>query len=836
MLEPDLLARFTTHLKEALQRGLAFALQQGRFLVEPGDLLTGLLQEKGSIGCEILTKAQVSLERVTEAFRGRAMPHRSGGVVAPDLAPMVKRILEKCVLTAHLYEHKYIGTEHLLFALLEMPLPDIHVFLESNGASLEGLKDQLVAVLKSTSKFPDIAAGLVSDMEEQNDEGPTPMVGASAEPRPRPSRGARPRALEVFARELTSPDVAMSLDPVIGREAETDRVIQILCRRMKNNPILLGDPGVGKTAIVEGLAQRLATGDVPDILQGKRVFSVDLALMVAGTMYRGEFEARLKQLVEEAKNDPHTILFIDEIHTMVGAGSTSGSLDAANILKPALARGEIRCIGATTWTEYKKHIEPDAALERRYQSVDVREPSADMTLRMLVGLKGRYEKHHSVTYAADTLEAAVRLAERYLTDRFFPDKAIDLLDEAAALLNAKRRSQESVERIRALDVAIAAAREIKDDAVGRASLAGAAHALDDEQRLTKERETLERGMTQSRAQQRLVVRPEHVAQVVARLAHVSLEAVLTKEHDQLSKLEDRLAQLVFGQPEAVSAVSELVRRARLGLAHPHRPKASFLFVGPSGVGKTELARALAKEIFGRDDALIKIDMSEFAEGHSVSKLLGSPAGYVGYRDSSKWMDMIRARPHAVLLFDEFEKAHVDVQHLLLQALEDGRLTDATGRVIPLRHAYLVLTSNVGSDAMHRARLGFDGVATNERAAYDTLAREQLAERFRPELLNRMDRVVVFRPLERQAIKHVLRRELDELFLRVKQVQRIAYTAGDDVLEWLLGRERGAEEGARAARRLVEQEIAALLGKALVAQPNKRKGTIRVMRDQSLKVA
>lgn len=833
MLEPDLLSRFTTHLKEALQKSLTFTLSCGRDVVDPGDLLVGLLRERGSIASEVLSKAPVPVESAERAFRGAALPRTPGTAVAPDLSAMVKRILEKAILIAHVHEHKYVGTEHLLLSLLETSLPDVHGFLEENGVNIDFAKEQLANVLRSTAKFPDFTDPKAA---EQDGGSPNPAAEPATSPtHQRQGREKRVRALEVFARELTSADVAATLDPVIGRDQETDRVIEVLCRRTKNNPILLGEPGVGKTAIVEGLAQRLVAGDVPDSLHNRRVYVVDLALMVAGTMYRGEFEARLKQLVEEAKQDQNTILFIDEIHTIVGAGSTSGSLDAANILKPALARGEIHCIGATTWGEYKKHIEPDAALERRYQPIDIPEPSAELTRHMLDGLRERYEEHHDVSYVPEALEACVRLAERYMTDRFFPDKAIDLMDESAALVSSRRRSQEPMERLRALEVALHAVQEAKQDAITNKDLQAAAIAQEDEERLAKERVSLEQKMVASRKQEKLTVTLEHVARVVARLSHVSLEAILATERDRLRALEDRLGLAIVGQDLAVKSVAEAVRKARLGLSDPRRPKASFLFVGPSGVGKTEMARTLANEIFGRPDALLKVDMSEFAEGHAVSKLLGSPAGYVGYREGNRFADALRKRPHTVLLFDEFEKAHPDVQHLLLQALEDGVITDATGRSVPFRHAYVVLTSNVGADAVTRSPLGFGHVDQAE-GAYEVSVRDQLKERFRPELLNRLDHIIVFRPLLGETLKEIIRRELEVALRRMNEAQHVAYTAGDDVLDWLTAQGVGDQtEGARIARRLVEREILPLLGRILLDKPSKKKGILKATKT-GLKVA
>jgi ATP-dependent Clp protease ATP-binding subunit ClpC len=837
MLGNEFLSRFTGHLREALQHALAFAIASGRDAVDPGDLLVGLLQQQGSIAAELLNKSNIDAKKAESAFRGFPKPHEPGSPIAPDLSPAVRRILEKCVLMAHVHEHRYVGTEHLLLSLLESSLPDVHTFLESHGMNLDLAKEQLVHILRNTSRFPDLLAREEVGSMPASDENPEvapptpPAPGANQPQHGRVARDKRPRAVEIFARELTAPDTVAHLDPVIGRDTETDRVIEILCRRTKNNPILLGEPGVGKTAIVEGLAQRLAAGDVPDVLQGKRIYAIDLALMVAGTMYRGEFEARLKQLVEEVRLDPTAILFIDEIHNLVGAGSTSGSLDAANILKPALARGEIRCIGATTWNEFKKHLEPDAALERRFQPVDVPEPTAELAGQMLQGLKTRYEEHHGVRYAPDALEAAIRLSERYLTDRFFPDKAIDVLDEAAAYVNARRRSRESVERLRALEIALDVLRESKEAAVVDGSLPDASQALENEERLLAEKRRIEKSMAETRKQDRPAVTVEHVARIVARLARVPYESVIKAEREQLRGMESNLAKKIFGQNHVVKEVAETVRKSRLGLSDPKRPRASFLFVGPSGTGKTELAKALAHELFGREDALVKLDMSEFAEGHSVSKLLGSPAGYVGFREGNRLADTIRKHPHAVLLFDEFEKAHPDVQHLLLQALEDGKITDGTGRHIPFRHAYIVLTSNVGAEYLNRSSLGFGDSVDG----FESLVRTQLKERFRPELLNRLDRIVVFKPLESETLRDIVRRELDIILNRVKEAQDVALSAGDDVLDWLMKRDFASDEGARAARRIVEREVMSLLSEMLIEHPNKRKATLKVSKDR-IKVA
>ncbi len=813
MLTPDLIGRFTTHLKEALQKALHFAVLNGRTLVEPGDLLVGLTQEKGSIGAEVLVKSGVTPQKTELAFRGISPSLASGGVIAPDLSPAVKRIIEKCVLTAHLHEHKYIGTEHLLAALLDANCDDVNRFIDACGTSVEGLREQVLQVLKSTSRFPELTG---VDMTGGPDVKPLPHADAgtkSVQP-----RAPRLSALDAFTRELTKQETAETLDPVIGREQELTRVVEILCRRTKNNPVLLGEPGVGKTAIVEGLAKLLAAGDVPDVLHGKKLLSLDLALTVAGTMYRGEFEARLKQILDELKNDPNIILFIDEIHNIVGAGSTTGSLDAANILKPALARGEIRCIGATTWNEYKKHIEPDAALERRFQPVSVEEPSAEATLEMLKGLESYYAAHHRVTYAPDVLETCVHLADRYITDRFFPDKAIDLLDEAAASVNARRRSREKMERLSTFELAINAAMEAKTLAVTEGRLDDASRATRESEKLIREYEALKATYDDARAKDTPVVTATDVAEVVSRMAGVPLTTALATERERLAGFADRLAEQIVGQRDAIAAVADVVCRSRLGLGDPKRPRACLLLVGPSGTGKTEMARVIAKELFGRDDALVKLDMSEFSEHHTISKLVGSPAGYVGYRDATKLTDKLRKRPHSVILFDEFEKAHPDVQNILLQIMEDGTLSDGTGRPVSFQHAYVVLTSNVGSDKLGMKTLGFGDEMNDARRT----THEELKQRFRPELLNRLDRIVVFDPLGADAMREILRRGLDEILGRVEGVQRVACSAGDDVMDWLLRQPMPAEEGARAVRRLLEREVTALIGKLLSEKPQKKK--------------
>lgn len=826
MIEPEFISRFTTHLKEALQKALTFAVQSGRDLVEPGDLIVGLLQEKGSIGAELLMKAGATLESAETAFRGTASTSERGEVITPDLSTPVKKILERCILLAHLHEHKYVGTEHLVAAMIAINAPQIEDFFRVFNINQEQLKEKTTSVLTSTSKFPDLINGVPGD--DDIDILP-PQIPQSPFKPSQHSRTKQPSALDAFSRELTDPDAVKDLDPVIGRDRELTRVIEILCRRTKNNPILLGEPGVGKTAIVEGLAQKLADGDVPDALHGKRLLSIDLAMTVAGTMYRGEFEARLKQLVEEVKEDPDVILFIDEIHNLVGAGSSNGSLDAANILKPALARGEIHCIGATTWNEFKKHIEPDAALERRFQPVTVEEPTPEATREMLEGLRARYEQHHGVTYHESALDAAVSYAERYLTDRKFPDKAIDLIDEAAASAVSGRKNRELMERLRSLEIAYDQAITLKEQAVASQQMEDAEVHRTTEQKLEKDLVAFKETIEAAYQTDPLHITTNDVAAVISRITNVPVGTILASDREQLQELERKLSQRIIGQPQAITDVADIVRRARLGLHDHRRPRASMLFAGPSGTGKTELARTLAKELFGRDDAIIKLDMSEFSEGYGASKLLGSPAGYVGYREGNSFTDAIRKRPHSVICFDEIEKAHPDVLNLLLQLLEDGHVTDSTGRAVSFRQSYVILTSNIGGDAVSKKSLGFESdESIKER--YDQLIHTDIRERFRPELLNRLDRVVIFNPLAKEHMRELIKRELYQALSRVGDAQRVACTAGEDVLNWLASLPIQNHEGARAARRLIEREITSIVGRILAEQPNKK--TIRLKATKS----
>jgi len=822
---PSLLDRFTSHLKHVVSRAGTFATVGGASVVEPAHLLLGLTLERGSLGYEILAKAHVKPEPIRIAL---GIPEEALRATAksPRLSTDAKRALEKAALAATSHEHRYIGTEHLLAGLLEIEHERINALLSTAHVDPSMLRQQLTTVLQSTSKFSDFTATVAE---------PEPVAAPAATEGEEGGQQQKTPALDFFAKDLTAPTTATAIDPVIGREGEIERIIQILCRRTKNNPILVGAPGVGKTAIVEGLARKVVERDVPDILVGKRILALDLALVVAGTIYRGEFESRLKQILDEVRQDPNLILFIDEIHTIMGAGAASGSLDAANILKPALARGEIRCIGATTYDEFKKHVENDSALERRFQLVHVAAPSPAATIDILRGLKPYYEQFHRVRITDEAIEAAVRFAERYLTDRQFPDKAIDLIDEASARLRVQAKNDPLIRRASTIEASLERVESEKRQAVVEERFPDAAAVQHEVERLRLELQEIHTKLKTRKVRDVGGISERDVANVVAQMLGLAVDEILLAEHERLRRLGDELRARVVGQEEAVAAIAAALQRAKSGLSSPRRPLASFLLLGPTGVGKTETAKALAELLFsGQQDALIRLDMSEFSEGFTISKLIGAPAGYVGYREGSKLTDAIRRRPASVVLFDEIEKAHADVWNLLLQILEDGRLTDATGRESRFTNAVIVLTSNLGSSAFTKAGIGFlDGAITpdNLRQQYTDIRQEALRElktRFRPELLNRIDETLVYRPLEREHLAVIARKAFEEFSQRLQKEQQITVTADDAVYAWLAERAFDPAQGARAIRRLLHEHVENPIATGILNETFVANATVRVL--------
>ncbi len=822
-MHQDILDKFTAHLKNCLAKAFSLAVELGSPAINPEHLMLALLHQKGSIGGELLKKTSISAEEIRRMLRladeMAASRGAEAGEAPPKLSADAKRAIEKAVLTANAHDHRYVGTEHLLAGLLQIDSPAVEAILTDQNIDIIELRNQADTVLKSTSKFPEIT--------ETFEVGKAPK-GAAADEEParadkkahRPAKAKTP-ALDFFAVELTNPKLQEGIDPVVGRAKEIERVIQVLCRRTKNNPALLGEPGVGKTAIVEGLAKKILSGDVPDVLNGKRIFSLDLGLMLAGTIYRGEFEGRVKQIIDEVKNNPDIILFIDELHNITGAGSTSGSLDAANILKPALARGDLRCIGATTLAEFKKTIESDGALERRFQAILVEPPSLDAAREILRGLRANYEAYHGVTITDEAIDAAVTLSDRYLTDRFLPDKAIDLIDEAAACVRVAHSDEAGATHLKTLDEDLHKIARKKQKAVAGENFVEALELRAKEKELENQIKALNR---QAAGKVRPVVGSigrKEVAEVISRVTNIPLTDLLAVEKERLLRLEELLRRRIIGQEDAVASVAELVRRAKAGIADPNRPLASFLFVGPSGVGKTELAKALAETVFHDPEALVRIDMSEFAEGFNISKLIGAPAGYVGYKERTKLTDTIKRKPHSVVLFDEIEKAHDEVHNLLLQMLEDGHITDATGRKINFKNSIIVMTSNVGAAQLAEPAIGFSSkqrgeVTADEVADTRSLLMKELEKFFRPEFINRIDKVAVFKPLSKADLESIAGLQLGELAGRVQRDHGIKLSVAPKTAILIADKSWNPLYGARGVRRQIQELVENPLAKALLS--------------------
>jgi ATP-dependent Clp protease ATP-binding subunit ClpC len=798
---PNILEKFTTHLRTTLEHASDFAYSLRHVFLNPEHLLYGLLESRGGIASEILTKNGVDGEALKTFIIARNEPLNADVQFARDqlkLSLPSKRAIEKAARSAHDYEHKYIGTEHLLSGLLELNDPTIDRFFREGRLPIKEIRQQLITIFKSTTKFPDLTGFFEANQEE--DEGP-----ANRE------RNGKGSALDFFATELTDPRLQDDIDPVIGRSEELERLIDILSRRTKNNPVLIGDPGVGKTAIVEGLAKKILQRDVPDTLRNKRVFSLDLSLLIAGTMYRGEFENRLRQVIDEIKADPSIIIFIDELHTIVGTGSASGSMDAANMLKPALAKGQIRCIGATTLDEYRKHIESDAALERRFQPIIVEEPTPEETTKILEGIRTNYERYHRVRITDEAIGAAVRLSVRYLQDKFLPDKAIDLIDEAASKRKVQRKRSPLAKRLEETEEKLKTIEEEKLAAIRSEDYQRAVEARTNELTLRRRVQKIHELLKKEALTIDGSIHERDIADVVARITGIPLADLLKEERERLINLEQYIKRSIVGQDDIITSIAGFIRRSRVGLSHPNRPIASFMFLGPSGVGKTETAKKIAEIVFEDPKALIRIDMSEYGESFQSSKLIGAPAGYVGYKDETALSDQVRRRPYAVILLDEIEKAHPDIFHLFLQVLDEGRITDASGRTVNFKNTIIIMTSNVGVAELNRvAELGFstDRDGTHVESEYarirDQVLRD-LEKEFRPEFLNRLDEIFVFHPLAPSDVIKIVRLQIDELRSRLTDQQlTLELTPAAEKLIAKLGFK--PEYGARAVRRVIQDTI------------------------------
>ena len=781
--------KFTPRAEEVLRLSQEAAEEMSHGYVGSEHLLLGLIREEEGIAHRVLSEYGVTDEMVCDVLQRSVGKGLSGAAPSQGLTPRAKSVVELAVSEAARMGSSYIGTEHLLMGILR----------EGGNMALRILRTMGVDPKKMYSSI----------VKKLNDTPHTVTSGVSAANRESDKKN---KTLAEFTRDLTEAARTGKLDPVIGRDKEIQRVIQILSRRTKNNPVLIGEPGVGKTAIAEGLAERIVSSDVPEELLDKKLLSLDLSGMVAGTKYRGEFEERIKNTLAEVKKAGNVILFIDELHTIVGAGSAEGAVDAANIIKPALGRGEIRVIGATTLNEYRKYIEKDAALERRFQPVTVGEPTPEATLEILKGLRDKYEAHHKLTITDEALEAAVQLSKRYIGDRFLPDKAIDLMDEAAS--QVRMTAEASSPDLKALEEKIAALHREKSEAVTAQDFEKAAQLRDIEKNYQEQVEIERDNWRKQMAQNRGSVTADDVAKVVAGWTGIPVTRLTEDESMRLLKLEEKLHQRVVGQDEAVNAVAKAIRRSRVGLKDPKRPIGSFLFLGPTGVGKTELCKTLAEAMFGDENAMVRIDMSEYMEKHTVSRLVGSPPGYVGHEEGGQLTEKVRRKPYSVVLFDEIEKAHEDVWNILLQILEDGIVTDSQGRKVDFKNTIIVMTSNVGAKNItaDAARLGFDGGDKDEKESEEAhfgrirdAVMADLKRTFRPEFLNRIDEIIVFRQLTEDNIRQIARRMLDVTGARMAQ-QGITLEADDDAVAELARDGFDPQYGARPLRRAIQSMV------------------------------
>ena len=804
--------KFTPRAEESLRLAQEAAQDMGHGYVGCEHLLLGLLREEEGIAHRVLSEYGLTDEMITGILQRSVGQGTSGDAPSQGLTPRAKSVIELAVGESHRMGAGYIGTEHLLMGLLR-----------------EG-SNMAVRILRTVGVDP--RKMYASVQQKLSESSPHTVTSGSAAPNKENKKTGK--TLEEFTRDLTEAARQGKLDPVIGRDKEIQRVIQILSRRTKNNPVLIGEPGVGKTAIAEGLAQRIASADVPEELLNKKLLSLDLSGMVAGTKYRGEFEERIKNTLDEVKKDGNVILFIDELHTIVGAGSAEGAVDAANIIKPALGRGEIRVIGATTLNEYRKYIEKDAALERRFQPVTVGEPTAEDTVAILKGLRDKYEAHHKLTITDEALDAAVSLSRRYINDRFLPDKAIDLMDEAASQVRMKAESASP--DLKSLEEKIAALRREKSEAIAAQDYEKAAQLRDIEKNYTDQVEIERDNWRRKLSQNRGTVTAEDIANVVAGWTGIPVTRLTEDESMRLLKLEEKLHQRVVGQDEAVAAVARAIRRGRVGLKDPKRPIGSFLFLGPTGVGKTELCKTLAEAMFGDENAMIRIDMSEYMERHTVSRLVGSPPGYVGHEEGGQLTEKVRRKPYSVVLFDEIEKAHEDVWNILLQILEDGIVTDSQGRRVDFKNTVIVMTSNVGAKnitAAENAPLGFDGSEkqkeADEAARFARIKEAVMAElkrTFKPEFLNRIDETIVFRQLTEEDIVKIAHRMLAVTGKRMAQ-QGITLESDEDAVAALAKDGFDAEYGARPLRRSIQNTVEDAVAEQMLEGTLKSGDTARV---------
>ncbi len=793
----NLFNKLTTYYKQTLILSYKLSIAQGKIHIEGVDLLMAVLQQKGSLGCEIMLKAGLKLTPPIKLLNKIKSIATKDTVESKKLklSGTAKKIIVESVAIAARYEYNYIGTEHLLYGLIKIKDDKIDKILKEAKIKPQKIIHDLKNILNSTAKFSQMAEAINAFKEKDKLEKLKQAKNKNS-------------ILNFFGNELTDEKIQKRINPVIGRQKEIERIIQILCRRDKNNPILLGEPGVGKTAIVEGLAKKILQGEVPDILLNKKIYALDMPLLVAGTAYRGEFEARLKQIVDTVKNDPNIILFIDEIHNIIGAGSTTGTMDAANILKPALARGEIRCIGATTFNDYKKHIEQDSALNRRLQKVKVDEPDPQESIEILKGIKYAYEQHHDIKITNDAIEEAVKLSVKYLTEQFLPDKAIDLIDEAASQKRLQQPGNITNKKKITLEKELTKINQEKKHLIAQGKYNNALRLKTKEVELINQIYQLEEQLIkkQIKSNHQSIAQPKITANDIKKVLAAATKINITDEDkavEIINNLSKKLKKRIIGQEHVVQQILQTLKRSAVGLTGNHRPLGSFIFAGPSGVGKTYTAKILAESISSRNNALIKIDMSEYSEKFNSSKIIGAPAGYIGYNEGGQLTEKVKHQPYSVILLDEIEKAHPDIFNLFLQILEDGYLTDSKGYKVNFKNTIIIMTTNIGlKSKQQKINLGFGEDNQNE---LENMFKDNLTKWLRPEFINRLDEIIVFNYLSLNELKQIINLELENINKKL-QNKKITIKWDKKVINYLLGKCHQPDQGARVIREVLRQEI------------------------------
>jgi ATP-dependent Clp protease ATP-binding subunit ClpC len=815
MKNTNIFNKFSKHLKIILVKAqdLSFSLHKKE--IDFWEILYALTLEKGSVafsllgnkGCKAMEFKREALKIVNLEKKNKKSKEKKINI--PMFSDQSQKIIEKAVKIAYKNKHAYVGSEHLLSAILESKIKELDIFFKKKKIDKNGIVEGLKNILLNTSKLKTLIDDNLSNVNVLEKM----VIGGGAS-----ETGVIPQ----FTMELTSAEIQHKIDPVIGRNKEINRLIQILSRRTKNNPVLLGEPGVGKTAIIEGLAKRIFEGKVPDVLLEKKIISLDLGAVIAGTIYRGEFEKRLKKIIDDAKHDDNTILFIDEIHTLVGTGATSGQLDAANLLKPELAKGDLKVIGATTVEEYRKYIESDAAFERRFQPIVVDEPTAKETKAIIKGLRNNYEKYHLVKITDEAIKAAIELSQRYLPEKFLPDKAIDLIDEAASKFKVKNLKNSDLKKVIQLKNDLQKMSQAKDKAIDVDNYERAMFFRENEDRIIKELKVLDKVKSKSKKFLGKIT-GANIAEIISKITSVPVEELMESEKKKFINLEKILTKKIIGQDDVIKDISEYIRRAKAGLANPSKPLGSFIFLGPSGVGKTETAKVLAREVYNSEKALIRIDMSEFSEKFDTSKLIGAPAGYVGYKDANKFTDQVRTKPYSVVLFDEIEKAHPDIFNLLLPVLEDGYITDASGKVINFKNTIIIMTSNIGNEQFNKhASIGFDVESKTKKEIieeeYESLENkvvDSLADYFKPEFLNRLDKVFAFKPINVDNMSKIAKLEVKELEARLKS-KSISMKLDNKVYKHIAVNSFNPQSGARPLKRFIQDKIENLIANQILA--------------------